>query len=102
MLIALEALGWLVFIGLMLWPLWIHNNWRVIFFPTPEEKAYIKSYQQAPTYASVSRGRGEPWRKNCTYMQPAPIGENKFVICNFPCDGQQCPYTKLNLGTASK
>ena len=87
----LEILGLLLLLPMMTFPLWIHNNWKILYFDKnykllmkiqkEERKKYknlLKEHKNDPIIAP---------KKICTQTQPFQIDEKHYIICNFSCDG---------------
>ena len=93
----LEILGLLFLLTMLTFPLWIHNNWKTLYFD--------KDYKLLMEFQKEERKKYKIWlkvhkndtkiapKKICTQTQPFQIDEKHSMICNFACDGN-CRFLK--------
>lgn len=106
-MIFFEILGVLLMLAFFTFPLWIHNNWKVMIYCKLLDinGFYVwvdrKDYKETKIYLKELKEIQEPVQKFvykqkiCSKQQPFKIDEKLSIICNFACDGKDCQFEDL-------
>jgi len=92
-MIFFEILGCLFMLSFFTFPLWIHNNWKVIIGP---ERKKLKNYLKEQKKLQFPKQKNIQYQKKmCSKQQPFKVDEKLSIICNFACDGNDCQFEDL-------